>query len=53
LERRLAARGEIENCRASLRDAENFYQESMKAGIIVEAFVPNSWRLAETPYSFR
>ena len=24
-----------------------------KAGIIVEAVVPNAWRLAETPYSFR
>ena len=37
------------------RDAahEEANQESRKAGIVVEAFVPNAWRLAETPYSFR
>ena len=27
---------------------EGANQESRKAGIIVEAFVPNAWRLAET-----
>jgi hypothetical protein len=32
---------------------EGANQVSRKAGIIVEAFVPNAWRLAETPYSFR
>ena len=32
---------------------EGANQESRKAGIIVEAFVSNAWRLAETPYSFR
>ena len=35
------------------RDAahEKANQESRKAGIVVEAFVPNAWRLTETPYS--
>ena len=28
-------------------------QESRNTGIVVEAFVPNAWRLAETSYSFR
>jgi hypothetical protein len=44
--------GRNKNCRASLGDAKNSYQESRKPGIIVEALVPNAWRLAETLYSF-
>jgi hypothetical protein len=44
--------GRNKNCRASLRDAKNSYQESRKPGIIVEALVPNAWRLAETPQPY-
>jgi len=42
---------------SSLRNRDAAYeeanQESRKAGIIVEAFVSNAWRLAETPYIVR
>ncbi len=43
--------GRNKDCMASLRDAKNFYQETSKAGIIVEALMPNAWRFAEMPYS--
>lgn len=45
--------GRNKDCVASPRDAKNSYQETCKAGIIVEALVPNAWRPTETPYSFR
>jgi len=45
--------GRNKDCMASLRDAKNSYQETSKAGIIVEALVPKARRLAETPYSYR
>jgi len=42
---------------SSLRNRDAAYeeanQESRKAGIIVEAFVSNAWRLAETLYIVR
>jgi hypothetical protein len=34
-----------------MRDTKEFYQEPRNAGIVVEPFVPNARRLAETPYN--
>jgi hypothetical protein len=41
--------GEIQVLLAEKRTA----LASLRTRIVVEAFVPNAWRLIETPYSFR
>ena len=43
----------LQKWRIVVRLCERPTSSTRSAGTVIEAFVPNAWRLAEVPYSFR